>query len=237
MSRWQDEQLHALLTIRCESELMQALYGLAHDLGFDYCAYGLRMPVPVSRPKIVMANNYPAEWQAKYQQRGYVAVDPTVLHGMRSVLPIVWSDDVFASAPELWEEARSHGLRTGWAQSSRDASGVAGMLTLSRGAEALSDGELWEQGLKMSWLTQVAHQGMSRCLVPKLLPEGEVKLTAREQAVLRWTGDGKTSGEISQILRISESTVNFHVRNVMAKLGAPNKLAAAVKAAMIGLLY
>ena len=125
----------------------------------------------------------------------------------------------------------------GWAQSSRDANGVSGLLTLARGREPLSRVELDEKSLRMSWLAQVAHLGMSRCLATRLLPEGEIRLTERELTVLRWTGDGKTSGEIAEIMRISESTVNFHIRNSMAKLGAANKLAATVKAALLGLLY
>ena len=237
MSGWREEQLHALLTIGCEHQLMEAITAIARDLGFDYCAYGLRMPVPVTRPKVAMFNNYPASWQARYREQGYVSVDPTVRHCTRSLLPITWSDDVFASAPELWEEARSFGLQVGWVQSGRDANGAAGMLTLARAAEPLSDAELRAKSLMMTWLAQVAHLGMSRCLAAKLLPEVEIRLTDRELAVLRWTGDGKTSGEISEIMRISESTVNFHVRNAVAKLGTANKLAATVKAAMLGMLY
>ena len=88
----------------------------------------------------------------------------------------------------------------------------------------------------MASLTQTAHLGMSRCLTPKLMPEAAVKLSNREIAVLRWTADGKTSGDISGILKISERTVNFHIRNVITKLNAANKTSAAVKAAMLGFL-
>ena len=56
-------------------------------------------------------------------------------------------------------------------------------------------------------------------------------LTEREIDVLRWTADGKTSAEIAEIMCISERTVNFHVNNVVAKLGACNKTSAAVRAA------
>ena len=237
MSSWRDEQLDALLSVDCERQLLEAITAIARDLGFDYCAYGLRMPVPVSRPKVAMFSNYPAAWQARYRDKGYIAVDPTVRHGGRSLEPIIWSDDVFASAPELWEEARSFGLVVGWAQSSRDASGVAGLLTLARSGEPLSESELRAKGRMMSWLAQSAHVSMSRCLTHKLLPEGEIRLTNRELAVLRWTGDGKTSSEISEIMGISDSTVNFHIRNAVAKLGTANKLSATVKAAMLGLLY
>lgn len=90
---------------------------------------------------------------------------------MRSLLPILWSDDVFASARELWENAQSFGLRVGWTQSSHDANGAAGMLTLAHSDDALS----------------------------------------------RRAAEGKTSSEVSEILGISERTVNFHINNTVAK--------------------
>ena len=71
----------------------------------------------------------------------------------------------------------------------------------------------------------------------KVLPETEVKLSDREITVLRWTADGKTSGEISELLGIAERTVNFHINNAVAKLGTTNKLAAAIKATVLGMLY
>ena len=61
-------------------------------------------------------------------------------------------------------------------------------------------------------------------------------LSVREKEVLRWAGDGKTSDQISQILNLSVSTVNFHLRNAMLKLDAPNKTAAVVRAIFLGLL-
>ena len=84
--------------------------------------------------------------------------------------------------------------------------------------------------------TQAAHLGMSGCLKPKFMPEAIAKLSNREIAVLRWTADGKTSGEIACILNIAERTVNFHINNVIAKLNATNKTSAAVKASMLGFL-
>jgi LuxR family transcriptional regulator len=236
MKAWQEDQLHAVHTIQCERELFEALVSAARTLGFDYCAYGLRMPLPVSRPKIEMFNNYPAAWQKRYQEKNYLAFDPTVQHGTRSLLPVIWSDDLFAPTRELWEDACSFGLRFGWAQSSRDVNGVAGMLTLARSDEPLSDRELHDKGLKMAWITQVAHFGMSRLLTAKMMPEVEVRLSKREAAVLRWTADGKTSAEISDILQISERTVNFHIGNAIAKFNVTNKTAATVRAALLGML-
>lgn len=237
MKTWQEDQVQALLSADCEQKLFPELVTLTHGLGFDFCAYGLRMPLPVSNPKTTMFSNYPGVWQARYQEKNYLAVDPTVRHGMRSLLPILWSDDAFVSARELWEDAQSFGLRIGWAQSGRDANGAGGMLTLARSDDAVSAGELQDKGFKMAWLAQVAHLGMSRCLTARLMPEVEVKLSSREVEVLRWTAEGKTSSEVSTILRISERTVNFHINNAVAKLHAANKTAAAIRAAMLGMLY
>jgi len=54
--------------------------------------------------------------------------------------------------------------------------------------------------------------------------------------LLRWTAEGKTSAEIAQILGVTERTVNFHLSNSMQKLNVNNKISAAIRAVMLGLL-
>lgn len=234
LTHWQDKQMQGLLTAATEDELFDVLAAAAYDLGFEYCAYGLRMPLPVSNPKMYMKNNYSRHWQDRYARQNYLRIDPTVAHGMQSVLPLVWTDKVFGQCPEFWEDARGHGLRVGWAQSSYDARGVGGLLTLARSHDSLGETELREHSLKMSWLVQVAHEGMTRLV--SIATPSHPPLTPREIEVLRWTADGKTSGEVGQIMHISERTVNFHVNNALEKLGAVNKTAGVIKAAMLRLL-
>lgn len=50
-----------------------------------------------------------------------------------------------------------------------------------------------------------------------------VLLTGREKACLSWAAQGKTSWEISQILSISERTVNFHLGNCISKTNSNNR--------------
>jgi DNA-binding CsgD family transcriptional regulator len=237
METWREDQINALLSAASETDLFNQVAELAVGMGFEYCAYGIQMPVPISRPVVAMFNNYSAAWQERYYTRGYLQIDPTVQHALRSTLPVVWSNGLFEAAPELWEEARAHGLKFGWAQAARDASGSVGLLTLARSAGRLTQAELHANGAKMAWLAQCAHAGMSRLLLPKLVPEALVAMTSREREVLRWTAEGKTAFEISQILTVSERTVNFHINNVVLKLGASNKTQAAVKAAALGMLF
>ena len=237
MDSWREDQLNALLGMHSEQELFKEAALIAEAMGFEYCAYGIRMPVPISRPAFALFNNYSREWQQCYQQRGFLEIDPTVQHGLKSSLPIIWSPEVFERAPELWEEARAHGLCFGWAQAARDAGGTVGMLTLARSADQLTENDIVANKYKMAWLTQVVHVGMATLLTPKMVPESGVFLTCREREVLRWTAEGKTAYEVGQILAVSERTVNFHINNVVTKLGASNKIQAAVKAASLGLLF
>jgi len=48
-------------------------------------------------------------------------------------------------------------------------------------------------------------------------------LTRRECEILNWLKEGKSSWEISMILHISESTVNFHITNIMRKLNVTKR--------------
>ena len=67
-------------------------------------------------------------------------------------------------------------------------------------------------------------------ILPRMGRENEVDLTSREAEILRWMKDGKTNAEIAAILSISARTVEFHLGNVMRKLGSPNRTSAVVTA-------
>jgi LuxR family quorum-sensing system transcriptional regulator SolR len=237
LDAWREASFDVLLNAESEDEVFKLVMQMTKSLGFEFCAYGARMPLPISQPKTVLFNNYSSSWQKRYQERGYLEIDPTVQHALKSAIPLVWSDEVFKPSRELWEDARSHGLKVGWAQSSRDSSGCVGLLTFARGDEQLSSAELGVNQEKMVWIAQFVHAAMVRHLTAKMLPETQAQLTAREIEVLRWTAEGKTSNEIAQILSISERTANFHINNVLVKLGALNKTQAAVKAAVLGILF
>jgi DNA-binding CsgD family transcriptional regulator len=55
-------------------------------------------------------------------------------------------------------------------------------------------------------------------------------LSPRELEVLKWLKLGKTSWDISVILNISERTVNYHVNNIVQKLGVSSRLQAVSEA-------
>jgi LuxR family transcriptional regulator len=62
------------------------------------------------------------------------------------------------------------------------------------------------------------------------------RLTQRENEVVRWTSEGKTSAEIAIILGLSEHTVNSHIAASVRKLGAVNRVHMVAMALRMGLV-
>src|SRR5262245_4770404 len=67
-------------------------------------------------------------------------------------------------------------------------------------------------------------------------PLGGADLTARELDVLRLIRDGHRNKQIADRLGISESTVNYHIKNLTDKLGANDRTHAVTIAVRRGLL-
>ena len=65
---------------------------------------------------------------------------------------------------------------------------------------------------------------------------GEEDLTARELEVLQLIRDGYKNKQVADRLAISENTVNFHIKNIVDKLGANDRTHAVTIAVRRGLL-
>jgi DNA-binding CsgD family transcriptional regulator len=67
-------------------------------------------------------------------------------------------------------------------------------------------------------------------------PRGERRPTAREREILALLADGATDGQIAGMLALSPTTVQTHVRNAKAKLGATTRTQAVALAIRLGLI-
>ena len=83
-----------------------------------------------------------------------------------------------------------------------------------------------ENTARTKTIIEVSVQHLSRSLMSLRKKQNAVRrfaLTPRENEVLQWLKEGKTSWEISAILNISERCATFHVQNLKLKLGAVNR--------------
>jgi DNA-binding NarL/FixJ family response regulator len=84
------------------------------------------------------------------------------------------------------------------------------------------------------------HRGV-RCVPPEVAARlaqhlGEDDLTTRELEVLGLIRDGHRNKQIADRLAIAETTVNFHIKNLVGKLGANDRAHAVAIAIRRGLL-
>jgi LuxR family transcriptional regulator len=87
----------------------------------------------------------------------------------------------------------------------------------------------------MRWLVQVAHVSLSKAILEKDV-NAATQLTLREREVMQWTADGKSAQDIADILVLSKSVVDFHLKNSIKKLDSSNKTAAVARAVLLGWL-
>lgn len=85
------------------------------------------------------------------------------------------------------------------------------------------------------------HAGESNFAVPvngrpTAADRGTASLTPREREIIRLVASGQTNREAAEALHVSEGTIEFHLRNIYAKLGATVRTDAVLIAQRLGWL-
>lgn len=214
--------------------LVGAMHAVTAELGFEHCSYVYRQPLPIAQPAVHWASTYPRAWLDRYVEQHYFEVDPLVRRALQGSVPVIWGDGDGDEQPQFWEEARSYGVRHGWAVSSRGQAGAVGLMSVARSHDPVTATELERHEMQLLWLANTM-QGLVATLPGVAAPALE-PLSLREREVLRWSAAGKTADEIGMILAITPRTVAFHINRCIAKLDAANKTEAVAKALVLGLL-
>ncbi len=227
------QETHSLL------DVTRFCHQQAEAIGFQHFIYAMRVPTGFSEARVVFANGYPPAWLERYGTLAYAEHDPVLRHCSRSVLPVAWHtvDTQNAQAARIMNEAGDFGLICGASMPVHSPSGELGVLSVAGGRHDRKSRVQAEAVMPfLQLLAPHIHESVRRaCAIANAvqLPE----LTQRERECLRWTADGKTSWEISQLLRTSERTINFHLNNAMAKLDVSNRQHAVAKAVLQGVLH
>ena len=240
------ESFQQLLRVDQESVWCDALFALGRRLGFDRCLVAIVPKRGMSLEQAYLRSNYPDGWRSFYDAEKLVHVDPTVAHCVAHSTSLVWSPGLFRSGPQrvMYEEASAHGLRSGVTLPMHGPNGELGILCWvndSKPSRAF-DRHVGAVLPELSLLRDVAFQSgidfaqMMAAPLGVALETPRPALSGRELECLKWVMAGKTSWEIGQILKISESTVNFHVTGFNRKLDVNGRNQAVMKALKLGIL-
>jgi LuxR family transcriptional regulator, quorum-sensing system regulator BjaR1 len=215
-------------------EVIQVFESEIRACGFHaYIMAGLPSP-GTSLSDLTVANGWPPEWFEIYTRENFSVMDPVPRYGASTVQPFEWADarydkDSNPAAHLVMTRATEFRLMDGYCIPMHYDDGGA---VISLATEHLHLDPVAKSALQL--IGVYTHNRIRSLARPQ--QEKRDLLTAREREVLRWAAGGKTSWEISVILRISERTVKFHLVEASRKLNAVNRTSAVAQALARGLI-
>lgn len=222
-------------------QLFDLLSAFALNLGCKWMAYG---PLKTGRKVLKSIRcdseeilNYPDEWQERCLEKGYDRIAPIINESRMRAGPFRWSDvytDASTSEYErrIFDEAATFGLRSGVTVPLRGRDGSFAIMSFAQHCEREF------QNRTIAYLYHAAihfHLGAAK-MADSNLTEKVPDLSQRERECILWVARGKSSWDIGSIMRISENTVNFHIKNLMRKLDTSSRTVAAMKAISLGII-
>lgn len=212
----------------CENEddMTGVVHKFSRHMGFEY-AFGMYMRSSYdSRQPILTFNiSTPDEWLFEYHSRGYMQHDPMGreiqrrMAGSESFGAFPWSDFEVNLGPvesEILVRRKSFGLNFGISTFCNLGQQQSALLISFASATRIPDD-------RATVMCRAAMPHLTRARKRLDLREKVGRLTRQEFQVAGWLIEGKTNWEIAHILEVTESTVKFHVANILKKLEAPNR--------------
>src|SRR5512144_1289328 len=116
------------------------LLKLSNDLGYERTLLAIfpDKNTPIQAEFAFLHSNYPLAWRDKYDEEKMGQVDPRVSHCTTRSTPLIWTPEIFSTPrqQEMYEEARSHGLRSGVTLPIHGPNGELGILCFASSTNA-----------------------------------------------------------------------------------------------------
>ncbi len=197
----------------------------------------------VNSADLTVVMTLPTTWAARYSSKNYFAIDPVfqedapyyrndasgIVHDLKE------DAEICPAVAEMLQDAEKHGLGNLFiAVSARNPKGVAGCTVFTF---EVSDEDHAQFVAKMRprllSLSGIIHGSVCGC---KDASSVASLLTPREIDCLRWAANGKTDGEIAEILSIARWTVVTYLQNAKIKLNCSNRTSAVATALSLGII-
>lgn len=219
------------------------IFKLGCDLGYEQTRLAI-LPdphAPVEAEHAFQQSNYSSDWMEKYTAEKLHHVDPTFSHCINKSTPLIWSPEIFSARKqkEMYEEACGYGVKSGVTLPIHGAKGELGIVCFvsdikpDKRFHRDANHNLPELSCFRDFILESSLQFMK----PSRQTEKPISVTPRELECLKWGAEGKSSWTIGQILRCTESAVNFHFCNIRRKFGTNSRQQAIIKAISLGLIH
>ncbi len=219
-----------------EDDIVESLDDIARRYGFHgYLLINVPSETSTDFSSNVLLTSWPDEMIETYDDAGLIFGSPVIERLRQSTNPFTYdadrtnrrrADGKASIASALFER---HGLSRGAYFPAHNSAGLRGALAFGGMREAVNPREMAE-------LNALANLVFTEVLELRAGRRQNVSLSRREVECLSWASAGKTSVEMSEILGLSEYTVNHYLNRATRKLDAVNRVQAVVKAIRAGLL-
>ncbi|WP_304502440.1 LuxR family transcriptional regulator [Brucella anthropi] len=236
-----------VLSASNHSELEDASRHISARYGFSHQAYAVTLKAAAAeqQKKFHTFSDFEAEWHnssyTSLSDPGFARKDARVMHVQAGMPATAWNVDGYVAITELnigrhagsiLKHAGDHGIRSGITVPIGTSNVEWGFMTFTTDA-TLDVREIFETVAPLTYFASCLHVAATRV---NGWQEKVPILTSREREVLCWAAVGKTSWDISMILRISERTVHFHLQQAAKKLHVRGRRAACARAIALGII-
>ncbi|MBC7905156.1 MAG: LuxR family transcriptional regulator [Rhodospirillaceae bacterium] len=236
-----DDFITGLTTVTTVDSARELFTKTLHCLDVGHYAYlGLRFRNAGPRGKPFFITTYPQPWVEHYDNNNYLQIDPVMQDAPSRSTPMHWGTrehrkQMSPRQKRFLNEAAEMGLCQGAAIPIHAAGGEFGLVSVAVDATPRQfDTMMRTHQHQLHLISLYYHAHVAEKFISNESPK--VSVTTRERECLLWSALGKSSWEISEILTISEATVNFHMQNAMRKLEVYSRPHAIVKAVMMGII-
>ena len=220
-------------------ELFGVLRDLRDESGLAHLVYHATSVPTSDKTNPLLLATYDEAWIQRYLERNYFSIDPVVLAGRTSFLPIDWMmvEHTTKEARHFFAEAESYGVgRHGFTTPIRGPAGERALFTITTNA---SD-EHWHRwrGSHLRDFHLLAHYFHDRAMRLSGLRYHDVmrRLSPREQQCLTNLAQGRAPAQVADALGLSVSAVHANLRAARQKLECGTVEQAIVKAIRLDII-
>lgn len=237
------ERFAGLMDHDCIETWCDQIFQFGRDMGYESTLLAIYPSIDTltEAANAFLQTNFPSKLVDRYEKMNMGEIDPVVSHCLVKSTPLIVSPEIFTlpKQQKFYEEACSHGIRSGVALPIHGVNGEVGALCF---ASDTKPGERFMRAAsrsipELSCFRDYILETSSRFMKKRPpLTINDIELTSREIECLKWCATGKSTWDIAKLMDCTEATVNFHFTNLRRKFGASSRRMAVIKAMRMGFI-
>lgn len=224
--------IYKIINAESEGEIKEDLQVASRIMGFQTFNISLNKRNVEDFMTDPLLTSWSEEDISSYLDDGFLNIDPLLRHVAEDNAPLVWDQDYFnRRGPDDYAKMiAERDIAGGMSILLPSQEGRFSAVTyLSFAPRALDD------QIVLNLARTTGHIAMARMTQLGLLSmhgapgrDGLQSLSGRQMEILHWLAAGKSNNEIATILDLSRKQVDYHVGEILRKLGVSTRIQAAV---------